>query len=337
MKNAKEKALLTTAFIAVTLTACGKADIQLNNETVTVELGTEISSNVEDYITTDDEDALEDITLDVSGVNTDAVGEYTATVTYGKDVYNVTVNVVDTTAPTITTTEKEVTVGDIVKAADLATADDLTDVTLTFEDGSDAWTAETAGSHVLTVVAMDANGNETKEEVTVTVKEAEPEETEETDLVTGTVDQENADTEKGTSTEKEDAKADTTTGKTKAASSTTSGTSATSTKKSTGTATTSTPAASTTTTQSNTASSSAQATTGTTTNTTNTQTGTNTNTGTTATDTSGSTGTTDNAAGEAIQSALDNGGAGNLYDFSNTDDYTGTSGLSNSEFDALAQ
>lgn len=191
MKNLKIKMLLSTITVAAMLTACGKADIQLNNETVTVELGTELSGEITDYITIDDEAELENVTLDVSGVNTGAVGSYTASVTYDDEIFNINVNVVDTTAPDITTTDKEAEVGDIIKVSDVAKASDLADVELKFEDGSDIWTADAAGNYSLVVVAVDASGNESMASVKVVVAEPEPEvveEPEEEEIVTGTVD-----------------------------------------------------------------------------------------------------------------------------------------------------
>lgn len=180
MKNMKLKALLLTVAMTATLTACGKANVQLNNEgAVTLELGTEVSADLSTYVTVDDPEALNDMTLDTSNVNTNVVGDYTATVTYKKDVFTFKVSVVDTTAPEVEVAgNKEVLVGDTLKAADVAKATDLTDVTVTFEDGTDTWVAKEAGDVTLTVVAVDANGNEAKETVTVKVVEPEPVEVE---------------------------------------------------------------------------------------------------------------------------------------------------------------
>ena len=180
MKNMKLKALLLTVAMTTTLTACGKANVELNHGgSLTVELGTEASADLSTYVTVDDPDALNDMTLDTSNVDTDVVGDYTATVTYKKDVFTFKVSVVDTTAPEVEVAgNKEVLVGDTLKAADVAKATDLTDVTVTFEDGTDTWVAKEAGDVTLTVVAVDANGNEAKETVTVKVVEPEPVEVE---------------------------------------------------------------------------------------------------------------------------------------------------------------
>ena len=188
MKNLKLKALLLTVAMTATLTACGKANVELNHGgSLTVELGTEVSTDLNTYVTVDDPEALEDMTLDTSNVNTDVVGDYTATVTYKKDVFTFKVSVVDTTTPEVEVTDnKEVLVGDTLKVADVAKVTDLTDVTVAFEDGTDTWVAKEVGDVTLTVVATDANGNETKETVTVKVVEPEPteaEEAEETDKV----------------------------------------------------------------------------------------------------------------------------------------------------------
>ena len=185
MKNLKLKALLLTVAMTATLTACGKANVELNHGgSLTVELGTEVSTDLNTYVTVDDPEALEEMILDTSNVNTDVVGDYTATVTYKKDVFTFKVSVVDTIAPEVEVTDnKEVLVGDTLKVADVAKVTDLTDVTVTFEDGTDTWIAKEAGDVTLTVVATDANGNETKETVTVKVVEPEPAEAEETDKV----------------------------------------------------------------------------------------------------------------------------------------------------------
>lgn len=177
--------MLVLAAALTALTGCGK--IEVISETVKVELGQELSEDPRDYVAADKEDQYEDVVIDLSGVDTNAVGTYEASVTYKDTVYTVTVEVVDTTAPEIDPAELiEVQAGAELTAEDiLGTVTDLADVECVitsvnkvaeiaeFKEGMTAsadadngeeLTAvelEEEGIYEVTAYAVDASGNRT--------------------------------------------------------------------------------------------------------------------------------------------------------------------------------
>ena len=142
MRNRKVAALLAGTVLAATLLGCGGDKFTLTNETITVELGSEPSDNVADYVTFKDgvsdnkkQEILENTVMDFSDVDMSKVGDYTATITYDKTSFTFTVEVQDTTAPvgTLANEIAEIQTGDEVKAADLVTGvEDAQDVTVEF-------------------------------------------------------------------------------------------------------------------------------------------------------------------------------------------------------------
>ena len=141
-RNEKVAVLLAGAAITLAMTGCGGDKFTLTNETVTVELGSEPSDNVTDYVTFKDgvsdnkkQEILDNTVLDFSDVDMSKVGDYTATITYDKTSFTFTVEVQDTTAPvgTLANEIAEIQTGDEVKAADLVTGvEDAQDVTVEF-------------------------------------------------------------------------------------------------------------------------------------------------------------------------------------------------------------
>ena len=102
-RNERVAALLAGTVLAATLLGCGGDKFTLTNETVTVELGSEPSDNVADYVTFKDgvsdnkkQEILDNTVLDFSDVDMSKVGDYTATITYDKTSFTNTVEVQDT-------------------------------------------------------------------------------------------------------------------------------------------------------------------------------------------------------------------------------------------------
>lgn len=129
MKKRIVATLLTTLLTAATITGCGNNYTVALTDTnpVKVELGTELSTDVRDYITVtdgettiDNGEVFEDINLDITNVDVNTVGTYTVVITYEKNQLVIPVIVEDTTAPTI-------------EAEDVALAEG-TEVTVTAED-----------------------------------------------------------------------------------------------------------------------------------------------------------------------------------------------------------
>ena len=112
----KRLTLLTISALAIgtMIGGCGKnkeADnIQPIKDTVTTELGEEMSTKAADYVT-GEKDILNDTKVDVSKVDVTNIGTYDMTVTYDKEVEKIKVEVKDTVAPEVTAEELHLQAG----------------------------------------------------------------------------------------------------------------------------------------------------------------------------------------------------------------------------------
>lgn len=112
----KRLTLLTISALTIgtMIGGCGKnkeADnIQPIKDTVTTELGEEMSTKAADYVT-GEKDILKDTKVDVSKVDVTNIGTYDMTVTYDKEVEKIKVEVKDTVAPEVTTDELHLQAG----------------------------------------------------------------------------------------------------------------------------------------------------------------------------------------------------------------------------------
>ena len=149
MRKRRISAILAMAVAgSMVLAGCGGSDFTLASETVTLELGEELSNNAADYVMFGDnvseekqEEILADTTVDLSGVDQDAIGEYEALVIYDGKNLSFTVQVQDTAAPAASLVNDiaEAHTGVEVAAADLVTdIVDAQDVTVQFVTSSAA-------------------------------------------------------------------------------------------------------------------------------------------------------------------------------------------------------
>ena len=112
----KRLTLLTISALTIgtMIGGCGKnkeADnIQPIKDTVTTELGEEMSTKAADYVT-GEKDILKDTKVDVSKVDITNIGTYDMTVTYDKEVEKIKVKVKDTVAPEVTAEELHLQAG----------------------------------------------------------------------------------------------------------------------------------------------------------------------------------------------------------------------------------
>lgn len=181
-KNIGKKVGITLGIVAVALIIVGLLPFVIPLNQVTgefeVELGDAISEDLHDYVSgfapgfwvTD---------LDVSGVDTNCVGDYTATVKHGFQELNYTVLVRDTTAPVLTlNTENTYLKKDQMYPVSYFVEEvfDLSeDVMVTVSDNAmpdikKAYAySENCGVYVLTFFAKDASGNESEYTLSVTV------------------------------------------------------------------------------------------------------------------------------------------------------------------------
>lgn len=145
---------------------------------VTVELGGTLDTDISTYVECS-ERIKDDIKMDVSGVDTSKVGSYKATVTYKKETMDFTVNVEDTTAPTVYLQKGgifKITVGETLAKDDIVSQmDDLAGISKyyilsddnTSENETISYPEE--GDYVNKIVVVDNNGNSTEKDFTVHV------------------------------------------------------------------------------------------------------------------------------------------------------------------------
>ena len=113
MKKKLLSALLCTALIATSLTACGEVTMNQTKDSVSVEYGDDFQFDVNDYFELSNKKAIEDadVVVDASQVKTDEIGEYDVIVTFHKDeedeqTFTVKVSVTDTVAPVMKANEE---------------------------------------------------------------------------------------------------------------------------------------------------------------------------------------------------------------------------------------
>ena len=137
-----------------------------------VELGSQISSDIKDYVNLYETGLYNGATLDVTEVNTMAVGKYEARLKVGFLTFKYKIDVIDTTAPEIMLKEKAYAAIDrpLDPKTIIADATDLSgtvDVTI---EGNTEYTPTELGEETITVKATDPSGNSTTAEVTYTVE-----------------------------------------------------------------------------------------------------------------------------------------------------------------------
>lgn len=159
--------VIVTIISLATLTGCGP---KITANPLTLELGSPVPDDILEYVTVsngDSEDVLANATLSTEDIDNMAVGQYTATVTYGKRKINVTVDVVDTVAPVLEANDETFSVGDVITVSDLVTIEDFNDVTGVFidKDGNEQDTVTIEEDMKITVRATDASDNFSELEV----------------------------------------------------------------------------------------------------------------------------------------------------------------------------
>ena len=115
MRLNKIQRLLGTVFLATIITGCSP---QLTTETYIHEAGETLPEEVTEYAVFKNPEKAAEATLDLSDVVVDKVGTYEATITLKEKEYTVTVEVVDTTAPSGNTElfAKEVGIDGVITA-----------------------------------------------------------------------------------------------------------------------------------------------------------------------------------------------------------------------------
>lgn len=156
-------------------------------ETVTVELGDHLKTDLASYIDANDK-ALSEAKLDASEVNTEKIGTYTLTASWKDKKIGIKVKVTDTTAPTVKlkATEFQTIVGTAIPAGDIIEEmDDKAGIKeISFDKGTEkaetgskdlleqvSLRCEEVGTQTVQVIVTDNNGNEAKKKIKIKVVE----------------------------------------------------------------------------------------------------------------------------------------------------------------------
>lgn len=153
------------------LTGCGSSKLNVVNEKVTVEYGSEVSLEAGDYLDNKDK-VLKAVEVEselekIKGYP--EVGEYTINFSYKKQNAEVMVSVVDTTKPKFVEFKDTVDTYQNAKVdfESLYTVEDLSEVEVVVDEANIDYSI--SGSYVATLTATDKYGNAEEKEVTVNV------------------------------------------------------------------------------------------------------------------------------------------------------------------------
>lgn len=179
------KAIVAAMAMAAMLAGCGtNYTVKLTDTNpVKVELGTELSTDVRDYITVmegeeavNDGEVFNDIVLDTGNIDINTPGTYTLVITYKDNQLVIPVIVEDTTAPEILVEDITVEAGEEITIGKYVSVSDAQEVTAMFvlPDGSRADKFIFDGTPLdVTVEAVDASGNKAEAAMKVNVLDTE--------------------------------------------------------------------------------------------------------------------------------------------------------------------
>lgn len=153
-----------------------KEKVQITKSVCMVEAGMDMSTVKASDFLQGDEALIASAVIDSSAVDFNKPGDYTATITCGEKVYNISVKVEDTTAPVITLAKDSASgiIGSQINASDfIEKVEDVSDYTVGIvKDGQDAAptvTLDKSGEYALKIVATDAYGNSSEKQISVKV------------------------------------------------------------------------------------------------------------------------------------------------------------------------
>lgn len=166
---------------AIALMGCSRRVITLIDEVMVVPQGSELSENIADYVRASKK-MLEGMTIDLSRVNTEILGDYKVTVTYGKEEREFIVRVADTTAPVINLIKSDFYIeneGELKALDVIDSVEDFSKYSVGFSDSMtkadldkrilDSLYFDKIGEQRVEIIARDIYDNISVKEVTVHV------------------------------------------------------------------------------------------------------------------------------------------------------------------------
>lgn len=181
----KNTAKVSIAFLMIPalLTGCTQEKMKVKNNTVSIEYGNPISTDIKTYLDNTEEyikdTKLTGIPENEKDKQYPAASEYEIILSHGKETQKIKVSVKDTVSPTFKDVKDtyEVEYGKKLDIQNIKT-EDLAKVTVTIDDSKVNY--KKAGTYKATLSAKDESGNETKKEISIKVKAEEKKETEST-------------------------------------------------------------------------------------------------------------------------------------------------------------
>ncbi len=170
-------AVVAVALIVANVIAENNVEITVNQQEITIEAGDTLSTDASYYINSTDK-VLRNAKVDISGVKTDVVGEkYIVEVTYKSRVFDIFVNVVDTTAPVISVENNTITIGvnTTFKLHELPI--DIEDISPTqsmLSNGMEAMHYDKIGEYKDTITVVDKFGNSSSLDIKIIVADLNP-------------------------------------------------------------------------------------------------------------------------------------------------------------------
>lgn len=145
----------------------------INLKTITLEVGSNLSTNVRDYLKSGNNYDKYQLILD--GVNTNIVGNYNYKIKYNKHTKNGTIKIVDTTKPIVEL--DDITIG-IDENLDpnfllLSCEDKSLPCTVAYKNNSDSNKLKNIGTYYIEFIVSDAVGNKVESSAKITVSDTE--------------------------------------------------------------------------------------------------------------------------------------------------------------------
>ena len=170
-KQFKMIVLASLLVLVMQLVGCGEVELTIKpNPATTIELGSEMSQDVNDYMTVTvggkEVQNQEGIVVDTSQVDTTKVGMYMLNIIYEDHLSILNVAVIDSTPPELSVTDTKIAIGTAISANEVASANDYSESGVAFlVDGEYVLELTITETVDATVSAMDEYGNETTKTV----------------------------------------------------------------------------------------------------------------------------------------------------------------------------
>lgn len=170
-------AIAVAAFIIIDAINEANVEIVQTRERITIEAGEQLSTSASAYINSTSK-VLMNATVDVSGVKTDVVGkDYILEVRYKNRIFDVFVDVVDTTAPVISVENNKITipVNTTFKLHELPIKiEDISPTQAHLSNGTEAMHYDKLGTYKDTVTVIDRYENSSSLDIEIEVIDINP-------------------------------------------------------------------------------------------------------------------------------------------------------------------